>query len=83
MIEGARKFQEGLRALAEAGRRAASGVAKLRQSIRRLQQQCAGAPRNFDPADETWQTDLCAAWLHGDCPFPGACDCTCHGGVRR
>lgn len=34
-------------------------------------------------ADGTWQSDLCAAWVHDSCPAPDHCDCTCHGGIRR
>lgn len=34
--------------------------------------------RNLDPVTDWWQSDLCAAWIHGSCPLPGRCDCTCH-----
>lgn len=39
---------------------------------------------NFLP-DGRWQSDVCAAWLHGSCPFPEIthCCCTCHGGDLR
>jgi len=40
-------------------------------------------PRNLDRADDTWQSDMCAGWLHDSCPAPQFCDCTCHGGTRR
>lgn len=33
--------------------------------------------------DGSWQSDLCAAWVHGSCPVPWLCDCTCHGGPVR
>jgi hypothetical protein len=34
-------------------------------------------------ADGTWQSDLCAAWVHDACPAGRLCDCTCHGGTVR
>lgn len=41
-------------------------------------------PRNFTD-DGRWQSDLCAAWIHGSCPHPelSHCCCTCHGGDMR
>lgn len=34
--------------------------------------------------DGAWQSDLCAAWVHGSCPaLAGLCECTCHGGSVR
>jgi hypothetical protein len=38
-------------------------------------------PRNL-AGDDTWQTDLCAAWVHDACPSR-FCGCTCHGGTVR
>lgn len=40
--------------------------------------------RNFTD-DGRWQSDLCAAWIHGTCPHPelSHCCCTCHGGDMR
>lgn len=40
--------------------------------------------RNFTD-DGRWQSDLCAAWIHGSCPHPelSHCCCTCHGGSLR
>jgi hypothetical protein len=79
-------MEESLRVLQAAGAQAAAHLAELRLVVRRLHQVVAGpghGPRNHDPLDRTWQSDLCAGWLHESCPAPGACDCTCHGGTVR
>jgi hypothetical protein len=81
-VRSALEFRESMERLRAAAARAADGIAMLRRTLLRLQV-ISSAPRNFDRADSSWQTDLCAAWLHGDCPFPAACDCVCHGGGRR
>lgn len=75
-------FQASLERLRVASKAAGAKIAVLKRRLAQLQA-IPSAPRNFDRADRTWQTDVCAAWLHGDCPFPGVCDCTCHGGSRR
>jgi hypothetical protein len=42
----------------------------------RMEQDRVGS-RNRTAAG-AWRSDMCAAWVHGDCPLPGSCDCGCH-----
>ena len=80
--KAALEFQSSMQRLREAAAGAADGIARLRRSLVKLSA-IVRAPLNYDPDDGSWQTDLCAAWLHAECPFPAVCDCTCHGGCRR
>lgn len=49
--------------------------AKSEVIIRMRQNQLGSRNR---AADGAWQSDLCAAWVHGACPLPANCDCRCH-----
>lgn len=39
--------------------------------------------RNLDPITDSWQSDMCAAWLCGSCPLPERCDHKCHAKAAR
>jgi hypothetical protein len=76
-----RDLTRGVQRAAEAMQRAGLSVSNLSRVWRRHEQRQRHGPCNFVGA--LWQSDLCTAWVHGSCPLPGDCDCTCHGGRLR
>lgn len=72
-------FAEFARAMQNVGR--ALGSRRVRVAMERkaaivLMQSRFGSGNRA--ADGKWQSDLCAAWVHGSCPLPDHCDCRCH-----
>lgn len=74
--------ERGLQALRDAGLRGGSAFSRMaRVIVERQRQDLHGAGNRA--GDGTWQSDMCAAWVHESCPPLPRCDCTCHGGTVR
>lgn len=80
--DAAREIAAGMARIADAAATAGAGLLGFVRQIQAVDVRRRHGLGNL-AGDGTWKSDLCAAWVHGSCPAPAHCDCTCHGGSVR